>query len=142
MKFKIFYLVGRLPANDTYKLPDHSIVPYILSLLMQFVNVCNGEIIDKIQSKNPAIFPIFDVISTILKLPRLPRRAGEAETCFSWVFCPFERSSAPVHFPDKAPVSGETGAHITSGGRCWSGWCRAGSTCRPFSSAPRGSRFR
>lgn len=68
MKFKIFYLVGRLPANDTYKLPDHSIVPYILSLLMQFVNVCNGEIIDKIQSKNPAVFPIFDVIYTILQV--------------------------------------------------------------------------
>ena len=75
MKFKIFYLFGSLSADDTYKLPDHSIAPYILSLITQFVNVCNGEIIDKLRFKNSAVFPIFDVISTILKVPTRPRRA-------------------------------------------------------------------
>ena len=75
MKFKIFYLFGSLSADDTYKLPDHSIAPYILSLITQFVNVCNGEIIDKIRFKNSAVFPIFDVISTILKVLPRPRRA-------------------------------------------------------------------
>ena len=68
MKFKIFYLFGSLSADDTYKLPDHSIAPYILSLITQFVNVCNSEIIDKIRFKNSAVFPIFDVIYTILQV--------------------------------------------------------------------------
>ena len=68
MKFKIFYQFGSLSADDTYKLPDHSIAPYILSSITQFVNVCNGEIIDKIRFKNSAVFPIFDVIYTILQV--------------------------------------------------------------------------
>ena len=48
--------------------------------------------------------------------------------------------SAKVH--RKSPGAYAPGDGITSGGRCWSGWCRAGSTCRPPSSAPRGSRIR
>ena len=64
----------------------------------------------------------------------------DCHTIAPFLFSMIPHHSTPVH--RKSPVSVETGDGITSGGRCWSGWCRAGRTCRPSSSAPRGCRIR